>query len=149
MGSRVSTQGDVYSYGILLLEMFTGRRPTDEMFMDNLSLHSFAEMALPERVEEIADPILLEHEREEEEEVVVEASKNATTTHSNEKNVSRKTIEECLVSVFRIGVACSEEIPRERLDMGDVVAQLQWIKNSLIGGRELNSHMHREWATEN
>lgn len=148
MGSRVSTQGDVYSYGILLLEMFTGRRPTDEMFMDNLSLHSFAEMALPERVEEIADPILLEHEREEEE-VVVEASKNATTTHSNEKNVSRKTIEECLVSVFRIGVACSEEIPRERLDMGDVVAQLQWIKNSLIGGRELNSHKHRERATEN
>ncbi|XP_058183385.1 receptor kinase-like protein Xa21 [Rhododendron vialii] len=148
MGSRMSTQGDVYSYGILLLEMFTGRRPTDEMFKDNLSLHSFAEMALPERVEEIADPILLEHEREEKESAVVEASKNAMD-QCNDNNVSRKTIEECLVSVFRIGVACSVELPRERLDMGDVVAKLQWIKNSLIGGREVHSHMHHESAKEN
>jgi serine/threonine protein kinase len=38
-GSSVSTQGDVYSLGILLLEMFTGRSPTDEIFNDSLDLH--------------------------------------------------------------------------------------------------------------
>lgn len=140
MGSHVSIQGDVYSYGILLLEMFSGRRPTDEMFKDNLSLHSFAEKALSGRVEEIADPILLEQESEEAEkdEELVEAedeeaaSPSTNTTRSNDDYVSRRTIEECLVSVFRIGVACSVELPRERLDMGDVVAQLQLIKNCLI-----------------
>ncbi|CAI0415497.1 unnamed protein product [Linum tenue] len=42
MGSDVSTSGDVYSYGILLLEMFLGRRPTDETFRDGLNLHNFA-----------------------------------------------------------------------------------------------------------
>nr|AGT17283.1 kinase [Saccharum hybrid cultivar R570] len=38
-GSAVSTTGDVYSLGILLLEMFTGRSPTDDMFGDMLDLH--------------------------------------------------------------------------------------------------------------
>ncbi|XVF24082.1 hypothetical protein REPUB_Repub13aG0096500 [Reevesia pubescens] len=48
MGSELSTKGDVYSYGILLLEMFTGKRPTDEMFKEGLSLHNFVAAALPE-----------------------------------------------------------------------------------------------------
>ncbi|XP_056164903.1 putative receptor-like protein kinase At3g47110 [Syzygium oleosum] len=36
MGDTVSTQGDAYSYGILLLEMFTVRRPTEEAFQGPL-----------------------------------------------------------------------------------------------------------------
>ena len=47
-GSSVSALGDVYSLGILLLEMFTGRNPTDDMFTGSLDLHKFSEDALPE-----------------------------------------------------------------------------------------------------
>ncbi|CAN1744602.1 LRR receptor-like serine/threonine-protein kinase EFR [Linum perenne] len=59
MGSEVSRSGDVYSYGILLLEMFTGRRPTDEMFRDGLNLHNFIAEGLPDKAAEIMDPVLL------------------------------------------------------------------------------------------
>ncbi|XXG58678.1 hypothetical protein AAC387_Pa04g0929 [Persea americana] len=64
MGANPSTYGDVYSYGILLLEMLTGKRPSDDMFKNNLNLHQFAKMALPERVMEIIDHQLLSHENE-------------------------------------------------------------------------------------
>ena len=38
LGSKPSTSGDVYSFGILLLEMLVGKKPTDEMFKEGLSL---------------------------------------------------------------------------------------------------------------
>ncbi|PSR98799.1 LRR receptor-like serine/threonine-protein kinase precursor [Actinidia chinensis var. chinensis] len=123
MGSEASTYGDVYSYGILLLEMFTGKRPIDDMFKGNLNLHNFAKMAFPKTVGEIADPLLLEQDGE------GETSKN----NHNYNHFSSQMIQEGLVSIFRIGVMCSVESPRERLDMGDVVEELILIRNSLLG----------------
>lgn len=55
MGSEVSTQGDMYSYGILLLEMFSGKRPTSNLFTGNFNLHRYVKMGLPDRVMEIVD----------------------------------------------------------------------------------------------
>ncbi|CAK9157863.1 unnamed protein product [Ilex paraguariensis] len=60
MGSALSTYGDVYSFGMLLLEMFTGKKPTDDIFRDGFNLHNFVEVALPDRVAEIVDPILFQ-----------------------------------------------------------------------------------------
>ncbi|KAM2202678.1 hypothetical protein ACFX1R_002362 [Malus domestica] len=116
MGSEVSTSGDVYSYGILLLEMLTGKRPTDDMFKDGLNLHSFVVNAVPEHVEEICDPVLLQNE---------------------EKNGGdrRQKVEECLISLARIGVACSAAMPRERKDMTNVISELCLIRDVLMGTR--------------
>ena len=62
LGSVVSIKGDVYSYGIILLEMIIGKRPIDSMFSEGysmfsegLNLHKYASMALPNRVMEIMD----------------------------------------------------------------------------------------------
>ncbi|KAL7229133.1 hypothetical protein ACSBR2_007769 [Camellia fascicularis] len=126
MGSEVSTYGDIYSFGILVLEMFTGKRPTDEMFKDGLSLHSFVKGALPWSVSEVADPILLEAKEEDEEE---------ETSKENSKNksfISGEKIVECLSTILEIGVNCSLELPRERMDINDVLAKLHFIRHSLL-----------------
>ncbi|KAF7849294.1 hypothetical protein BT93_L1008 [Corymbia citriodora subsp. variegata] len=53
MGDMVSRQGDVYSCGILSLEMFTRRKATEEAFKDHLNLHTSVKVALTDRVMEI------------------------------------------------------------------------------------------------
>ncbi|CAN6705226.1 unnamed protein product [Malus baccata var. baccata] len=129
MGGEVSTYGDVYSYGILLLEMLTGKRPTDDMFNGGMDLHNFVMMALPERVGEICDPLLVQ----------IEESSISTNPRSNRGNNApndrRKRVVECLTSIARVGVACSVAMPRERKDMSNVVAELSLIRDVLSGTR--------------
>ncbi|KAM4119429.1 hypothetical protein ACJW30_03G058500 [Castanea mollissima] len=40
LGGKASTSGDVYSFGILLLEMIIAKKPTDRMFQEGLSLNN-------------------------------------------------------------------------------------------------------------
>ncbi|WJX61419.1 non-specific serine/threonine protein kinase [Trifolium repens] len=59
MGSEVSTCGDMYSFGILVLEMLTGKRPTDEVFEDGQNLHNFVGISFPDNLMKILDPHLV------------------------------------------------------------------------------------------
>ncbi|KAI0524096.1 hypothetical protein KFK09_003460 [Dendrobium nobile] len=64
--NHISVEGDVYSFGIILLELFTGRRPIDETFHECLTLHLFVKGSLPERAMDIVDPYLLLQEEDDE-----------------------------------------------------------------------------------
>ncbi|OQU79652.1 hypothetical protein SORBI_3008G174966, partial [Sorghum bicolor] len=103
MGGGISVEGDVYSYGILLLEMFTAKRPTDPLFQGGQSICSYVAAAYPERVISIADQALLQHE---------------------ERNLDEDNLEEFLVSVFRVALRCTEESPRTRMLTRDVIREL-------------------------
>ncbi|XP_031383038.1 receptor kinase-like protein Xa21 [Punica granatum] len=127
LGSQVSTWGDVYSYGIVLLEMFTGKRPTDEMFSENLNLHEYVKKALSGEVEEIVDPSLLEGRQ------AVELRGEQNTRALGSTGSGR--VIECLISVLRVGVDCSNERPKERMGISEVVAELNSIRNKLVARR--------------
>ncbi|KAL6847924.1 hypothetical protein ACP4OV_022052 [Aristida adscensionis] len=112
-GSSASTLGDVYSLGILLLEMFTGRSPTDDMFQGSLDLHKFSEDALPDRIWEIADPSLWIHT-------------NAC------KSTVRSGIQNCLASAVALGISCSKKQPAERIPIQDAVTKMHAIRDSYL-----------------
>ncbi|GJN21587.1 hypothetical protein PR202_gb09074 [Eleusine coracana subsp. coracana] len=59
-GGRSSTYGDIYSFGIVLLEMLTGKRPTDPVFENGLNVVNFVERAFPDQVMQVIDDILQE-----------------------------------------------------------------------------------------
>ncbi|XP_030443754.2 probable LRR receptor-like serine/threonine-protein kinase At3g47570 [Syzygium oleosum] len=122
MGCEVSREGDVYSYGILLLEMFTGLSPTDDKFGDNLTLHSFVAEALPERALEVTDHILLSERGS-------PLDPNSPQHCLSESNV---IFQECLVMVYNIGVTCSNEVPGSRMSISSVANQLQKIRETLF-----------------
>ncbi|KAK2641342.1 hypothetical protein Ddye_023105 [Dipteronia dyeriana] len=126
MGSQLSMQGDMYSFGIFLLEMFTGKRPTDGMFHNEITLHDFTKMSLPDSVMEIAEPSLL---------LEVTADNNGVENFVRLHGEGRVRIEECLVGVLRIGVLCSMESPADRMEMTDVVAKLCAIRENFLHRR--------------
>ena len=56
----ISTKGDVYSFGVLLLQLITGCSPTDEKFNDGISLHEFVDTAFTKNIHEVVDPTMLQ-----------------------------------------------------------------------------------------
>ncbi|XP_044476864.1 putative receptor-like protein kinase At3g47110 [Mangifera indica] len=99
----VSTRGDVYSFGILLMETFTRKKPTDEMFAGEMSLKNLVKASLPDAVTEIVDGNLLRDE-------------NGFAAKVN-----------CMLSIMNLALNCSMESPEQRINMKDALAKLKKI----------------------
>ena len=152
MGGKASIEADVYSYGILLLEMFLGKRPTNDMFKDGLNLHNFAKMALPEKLVQIVDPILLPREVDEAPTAIVTAR---VYTNGKEIQVDMEAqgipnlcqmdpnVHKCLVSILETGLACSMESPKDRMKMKEVTRELHLIKSTFLGSAICRSEIRR------
>ncbi|VAI10857.1 unnamed protein product [Triticum turgidum subsp. durum] len=91
MSGKISTKGDVYSFGVLLLQLITGCSPTDEKFNDGISLHEFVDRAFTKNIHEVVDPTMLQD------------SSNATDMMKN-----------CVIPLLRIGLSCSMTSHKER-----------------------------------
>ncbi|CAM8989073.1 unnamed protein product [Rhodiola kirilowii] len=118
MGATISAQGDTYSYGIVLLELITGKRPTDDMFNNGMSLRSFCERAISSdhvHVEVVIDQRLVNELHE------------VATIQKNSEQIKLK-YQTVLVSFVEIGISCSAESSKDRMDIQSAVKCLERIK---------------------
>lgn len=99
----ISTTVDVYSYGVLLMEMLSRRKPTDDLFTGELTLRRWVLESFPHSVLHIVDNELLDTDNEE----------------------ARFTYESLLRSLIRLALECTSDLPEERPNMRDIRTRIK------------------------
>ncbi|PHT82787.1 hypothetical protein T459_11230 [Capsicum annuum] len=107
LNGLVSTKCDVYSYGIMLLETFTRRKPNE--FEGDLSLKQWVSYSLPKETMDVVD---------------------ANLVSAIGKGLQKEL--HVVASILKVALDCCAESPARRTNMKDVVAMLQKIKIQLL-----------------
>jgi len=94
------------------MEIFTRRKPTDDMFVGELSLKTWINGSLPNSIMEVLDSNLVQQFREELDDIL---------THMS--------------SIFGLAMHCCEYSPESRINMIDVISSLIKIKTLFIGAK--------------
>ena len=111
LGGRVTTKGDIYSYGVVLLEMFTGKKPTHNMFVDGMNLHKWVGNYFPNQVGEVVDRNLL---------------RRNSTIIEEDKELN------CINHLVTVGFLCTKESLEGRPTMIEILGMLQNIKETFL-----------------
>ncbi|KAL1805539.1 hypothetical protein ACET3Z_028607 [Daucus carota] len=101
---KASTSGDVYSYGVMLLELFTGMSPLQECFSGESNLVKWAQSSFLEAEVQVLN--------------VQDEVKNEETSISPEAQF------ECLMKVIRVGLACAKDSPDGRINVKEALRNL-------------------------
>ncbi|KAK1314490.1 putative LRR receptor-like serine/threonine-protein kinase [Acorus calamus] len=127
---EASIKGDSYR----LLETFTGRKPTDEMFSNGSSIREWVKEAFPDTILQVIDTNLLRNGDIE----------RARPTDDDIKLRDHK----CFSSIMELGLCCSKESPKERMNMKDVVVRLNKIKMELMAPSVESNRIYNHSVSE-
>ncbi|XP_027172262.1 receptor kinase-like protein Xa21 [Coffea eugenioides] len=105
----VSPKCDVYSFGIMVMEVFTRMNPNNEMFGETLSLRSWVVDSMANTLARIVDANLV----------------STTDRHYLEKL-------ECISSIMKLALNCTKKSPAERSNIRDAPVALKKIKIQLV-----------------
>ncbi|XP_070038067.1 probable LRR receptor-like serine/threonine-protein kinase At3g47570 [Nicotiana tomentosiformis] len=101
----VSTSCDVYSFGILMMETFTRMRPSDDIFIGELSIRSWVSDSFPGAIHKVVD---------------------ANLVHPGDEQSDAKM--QCLLSIMELALSCTVMISDARISMEEALSTLTKIR---------------------
>nr|POE50059.1 putative leucine-rich repeat receptor-like serine/threonine-protein kinase [Quercus suber] len=113
LGRSASPKGDVYSFGVLLLEIVTGRRPTEVLIDEGSSLHEWVKSHFPHKL----DPI-------------VEHAFDRCTPSVMPKEYT-KIWRDVILEMIELGLMCTQFTHSTRPTMLDVANEMGRLKDYL------------------
>ena len=132
MGGKVSTSGDVYSFGILLLEIIIAKKPTDGIFQEGLSINKFISEVHESKILDIADPRLFKDNESFSQSSSTNYSYGEDSSSKNKNNIAFRG-DECVASMVKVGLSCAADSLKERFTMREALSKLQEIERCSIG----------------
>ncbi|KAL2639819.1 hypothetical protein AAZV13_06G192700 [Glycine max] len=115
MGKIASTQGDVYSFGVLVLEIVTGRRPTDVLVHEGSCLHEWVKKQYPHELGNIVE----------------QAMQRCCSSPSGMPNQYHKFGQDVMLELIELGLLCTHHNPSTRPSMLDVAQEMGKLKDYL------------------
>ncbi|KAL3627081.1 hypothetical protein CASFOL_028444 [Castilleja foliolosa] len=111
MGRNASIKGDVYSFGVLLLEIVMGKRPTDVLFGEGSNMHEWVKSQYPDKLEPIIEDAIV---------------RRAQVLYDKE------TWGSIILELVELGLICTQYNPANRPTMLDVAREISLLKQYLI-----------------
>ncbi|KAG6499830.1 putative leucine-rich repeat receptor-like serine/threonine-protein kinase At2g24130 [Zingiber officinale] len=119
LGGRPSPEGDVYSYGVVVLEMVAGKRPTDVMFHEGVTLHEWVRIHYPQDVDSVSA------------EAKWRALPPPTLAPHQSSLYYKKMKREVVAELIEVGLLCTQVSPATRPTMLDVARRFSLLKQDL------------------
>lgn len=107
---KPSVAGDAYSFGVLLLVLFTGKSPTDESLQGEQNLVGWIQSAFPTRPLQVLDPDLL---------MLMD------TLGHEDHSINAELQQECVITILEIGLSCIVGSPDSRISIRHALHKLQ------------------------
>ncbi|XP_042408635.1 probable inactive receptor kinase At1g48480 [Zingiber officinale] len=109
----ISQKADVYSFGVLLMELLSGKAPAQALNDEGIDLPRWVQSIVPEEwATEVFDPELLRYQ----------------------------TLEEDMVQFLQLAVDCTAQHPDKRPSMTEVVARMKVIQTSRLKSLSREQH---------